>query len=135
MPADIDFGTWLERELAARGWVPFHLAKRAGVQPSTIQNLISGERNLGADVGRAIAHALGLPEHIVFLAAGLLTEKPADLTAHPIKASIARILEKTEDDEKLRRMLRAIELFDETGGADQDQGKKAGRASRLPLAR
>jgi hypothetical protein len=71
-----NFPEWLEAQLAKRGMLPFHLAKKAGVGASTIQNLLSGERHLGPDVACAIAKSLELPQVTVFLAASLMTEAP-----------------------------------------------------------
>jgi hypothetical protein len=135
MPEKEDFPAWLERQLAERGWLPYHLAKKSGLGASTILNLLSGERKLGPDAGRAMAKALELPEHVVFLAGGLLTEAPPDLGGHPIKATIAREIGLEDDPNVLASLLEVIRAMRGLGGSDKDAGKKAGKVSRLPLAR
>lgn len=72
--AEMEFSEWLKRELDRRNMKPFHLAKKAQLNASTILHLLAGERALGAEGARAIAAALDVPQAVVFLAAGILTE-------------------------------------------------------------
>ena len=70
-----DFAEWLEIQLSERNWRPAELARRTGLDTGYISNLLNRERNLGPRAGRAIAHALDLPEELVFREAGLLSPK------------------------------------------------------------
>lgn len=126
MPPQEKFKDWLARELSVRGWKPFHLAKRAGVNASTILNLLDGKKGVGPDTARAIAHAFEMPELTVFLAAGLLTEAPADLlNSHPVKASIARLVDHENQETVLLRMMELSRIAVELGpDADAETFRK-----------
>lgn len=63
---------WIFDELNQRGWTPAELAKRAGVNTGTLSRVLTGDRNAGPDLCRAIAKALGEPPEKVFRIAGLL---------------------------------------------------------------
>jgi transcriptional regulator with XRE-family HTH domain len=70
------FSTWLQSELDSRGWSQSDLARASQTSPGTISNLITGLRQPGDDLCRAIASAFKMPQWRVFLFAGLLTEPP-----------------------------------------------------------
>jgi len=70
------FAEWLEKELETRGWPISELARRAEVSHPAISRLISGVRNPGPDLCRAIAKGLEISEEKVFRMAGLLSELP-----------------------------------------------------------
>jgi len=71
------FGKWLEKELETRGWPISELARRAEVSHPAISRLISGIRNPGPDLCRAIAQGLEIPEEKIFRMAGLLSDLPS----------------------------------------------------------
>jgi hypothetical protein len=73
--SSVDFPEWLKQQIAERQLKPFHLAKAAGLNASTILHLLSGEREIGSKAARDIARALELPQIVVFQAAGLITEQ------------------------------------------------------------
>lgn len=73
-----EFVKWLENELRIRDWKLSDLARAAGVSPATITHILNEERNLGPDVGRAIARALMISEIEIFRHAGLLSPEPSD---------------------------------------------------------
>lgn len=77
MVAQAHFGQWLAKELEGRGWNPSEMARRCSVSHVAILRVISGERNAGPDLCRAIAKALEMPEEKVFRLAGHLSALPA----------------------------------------------------------
>lgn len=72
----IDFGNWLLKEMENRGLSQAELARRAGVNQSTISLVIGGKRGVGEDLCTALAKAFGLPIETIFRAAGLLPHRP-----------------------------------------------------------
>lgn len=130
----MDFADWLQAELDRRGMKPYHLAKEAGIGANSVQNILKRERNVGPELARRIARALKLPEHVVFLAAGLLSEPVPDLGSHPIKATIAREIGDEDDPQVLARLLDLIRIARGLGGSAAEQGKKGAGMSRLPIA-
>jgi transcriptional regulator with XRE-family HTH domain len=52
------------------------LGRASGLSTSFIANLLNDLRQAGPEAARKIARALGMPQYVVFLAAGLLTEAP-----------------------------------------------------------
>lgn len=71
-----EFSTWLEYQLAMRGWRPIDLANAAGVPNATISRVLNGDRKAGPEVATAIADALDLSPEFVFRRAGLLPDLP-----------------------------------------------------------
>ena len=72
----MEFNEWLMHELERRGWNNSELARRAGVVPSTISMIISGQKEPGDKTLRGIARAFNLPPANVFRMAGLLPTRP-----------------------------------------------------------
>lgn len=72
----MDFKAWLAQELDRRGWSHAEMGRRAGVAQTTISNVISGNRDPGPALCRAVAKALGETEEKVFRLAGLLSPLP-----------------------------------------------------------
>ena len=139
------FSEWLQAQLDARGMKPFHLAKAAGLNASTILNLLSGERQLGADSARAIAAALDLPQWEVFQAAGLITEAPkvGEKPIDPQLARIYRLVDKLAakgDPSDLETLAKIIKAFEEGRGDSPPKTSSRRQATAensnlLPLAR
>ncbi len=50
MTMGTDFETWLNEELQSRGWSQSELARRGGVNSSSINRIMSGERKPGSEV-------------------------------------------------------------------------------------
>jgi integrase len=70
------FSDWLENEIQRRDWKPADVASKAGISRGSVSNILSGLRQPGPDVCRAIAHALQVEEEEVFRRAGLLSPIP-----------------------------------------------------------
>lgn len=80
----INFQTWLNSELADRGWTAVDLmrsAQSAGYKISLnqISKVIKGVRQAGPDTCIAIAHGLGVPREEVFRARGWLLREPREV--------------------------------------------------------
>lgn len=73
-----EFQEWLQEQLNLRNWTASKLAAQAGVGPSTITRILTGERGAGKDVCAKIAQVLGEDPDKVFRLAGLLPEKGTD---------------------------------------------------------
>ena len=71
------FSDWIETQLNDKGWKPADLARAAGVTDAALSRVLSGSRNPGPDLCRAIARALNEPAEKVFRLAGLLPPLPA----------------------------------------------------------
>jgi transcriptional regulator with XRE-family HTH domain len=67
-----NFVTWLTKEMEDRGWNNSELARRAGLVPSAVSQVIAGNRGTGPEFCRSVARALNLPPETVFRKAGLL---------------------------------------------------------------
>lgn len=73
---DTDFDAWLIRELNERGWSNSELARRAGVVPSTVSMILSGQKRPGLEFCVGVARALRMPPEVVLRRAGLLPSLP-----------------------------------------------------------
>ena len=52
------FSEWLASELERHAWSQAELTRRANVSQAAISNLLSGRRNAGEEVCRAVTRAL-----------------------------------------------------------------------------
>ena len=84
-----DFVDWLIQEVAKRGWSYRELSRRAGLSPSAVSKVASGERNAGFDFCMSIAGPLASTPEEVLRLAGLLPSLPGT----DGDASMARTLE------------------------------------------
>ena len=94
-----EFSTWLENQLALRGWRPADLATAAGLPNATITRVLNGDRKAGPEVASAIAAALSLTPEYVFRRAGLLPEAPAP-DRDPTFTEILEIMRNLPPDER-----------------------------------
>ena len=102
-----DFVTWLTNEMETRGWSNSELARRAGLVPSAVSQVITGSRRPGPDFCRSVAQALVLPPETVFRMAGLLPALPGpieDVTFGEL-LDVVRNLSAGEREEVLRYAL------------------------------
>lgn len=75
---DAAFVTWLNEEMDARGWKGAELARRAGLDPSSVTNVLNTMRRPGIEFCTGIGRAFGLPPEQVLRRAGLLPAVPDD---------------------------------------------------------
>jgi transcriptional regulator with XRE-family HTH domain len=69
-----EFADWLAEQLGKQGWSQSELARRSGVTPAGVSQVLSGKADPGPDFCNGIARALGIPPERVFRQAGLLPE-------------------------------------------------------------
>ena len=72
---NIDFPTWLQNELNARGWSQADLVRTTKLSTGSISHLLTGMRNPGPEACNALAKAFGYSAEMVFRVAGLLPAK------------------------------------------------------------
>jgi transcriptional regulator with XRE-family HTH domain len=101
------FGDWLNRELEDRAWGNSDLARAAGLQPSTLSRIISGDRGIGPDACLGIARALRIQPEKVFRKAGLLPALPSAVADEQEAISLLRQLP-ARTRETIMTMLRAL---------------------------
>jgi transcriptional regulator with XRE-family HTH domain len=93
----MDFSDWLENELDKLGWSSADLARRSGLNPSTLSMVHNHKRRAGVDTCRAIAKAMHLPEADVLRAAGLMApERDAD----PVIGELLELAAKLPADDR-----------------------------------
>jgi transcriptional regulator with XRE-family HTH domain len=59
------FSEWLVNELNKRNWTQKELARKSGLNPSTINYIIKHHRGLGLKSVNRLAQALGIPEELI----------------------------------------------------------------------
>lgn len=87
------FGEWLETQMRERGLGVRELGRLSGVGTGTISRLLSESRGVGPDVCQKLARALGLPEIVVFVQAGLMsqTANTEELTLRELYAILSEL--------------------------------------------
>ena len=103
----MDFPTWLQHEMDARGWSQSELARRSGFTAPAINKVLNRERLPGVDICRGIAKAFGLSDIQVLEIAGLATDKDRVKFSPIVEATAAMLNELSENDqEEIRAMVR-----------------------------
>ena len=86
------------------------LARRADVSDAAISDVLSGRRNLGLDLAKAIAKALGVHSVDVLYAAGLI-EKPKEATQDRWVRRVERKLESITNERDREIVEKTIDLL------------------------
>lgn len=68
------FGEWVTEQRERRGWSQNELARRMGISSGRLSMILTEQRGFKDDFCRDLARALGLPEIVVFVQAGLMSE-------------------------------------------------------------
>jgi len=71
------FVEWLQEQLQEKGWTVAELARRADTPQSGLVNIVNRQKNLGIDVAKRIARALGISQ-IELFARALLIDEPIE---------------------------------------------------------
>ncbi|MBN2005335.1 MAG: helix-turn-helix transcriptional regulator [Anaerolineae bacterium] len=71
------FTEWLNEVIAEQGVSVAELARRIGVSPAAVSQILSGKNNPGPEFCRGLASVLALPPDGIFRRAGLLPNLPA----------------------------------------------------------
>lgn len=114
------FSDWLNDKLIEKGWSQADLARKTGASRTAISNLLSEKRDLGPDLGKSIAQALGISEEEVFRAAGLLKAKQLDEYAERLAHRISLL--PPEEQEILDAMIDG--LLQKRGKQSENNGIK-----------
>ena len=72
-----DFVSWINDELAKRGWGYNELGRRAGLSSGGVSVVMSGRQNPGFEFCVKVAEAFGEPPETILRLAGLLPPLPA----------------------------------------------------------
>jgi transcriptional regulator with XRE-family HTH domain len=70
------FAQWIVEEVESRGWSYAELGRRANLAGATISQVITEQKNPGADFCLGIARAFRVPPEEVFRRAGILPPLP-----------------------------------------------------------
>ena len=71
---------WIVDETEKRNWSNNDLAKRAGLSPSHLSMVMSGQRSITYDFCTAIARAFGERPEVMFRMAGLLSPSEGEVS-------------------------------------------------------
>lgn len=71
---DMQFAEWVRRQLVDRDWSQGELARRMGMTPAAVSYVMNEGRNPGPEFCRELARAFRVPEIVVFVQAGLMSE-------------------------------------------------------------
>lgn len=122
---DIKFRDWLLTTLEEKEWSQADLARHAKVSRTAISDAISGKRNVGKDLGLALARALNVPPDEIFRAAGLLPPtKDSDDTLKRID-HLYHTLEDPANKQKALEFLEFLRTSEERGEHHAKKGKKS----------
>lgn len=102
---DTDFALWLIAEMDRRGWTNSELSRRAGIVPSTLSKVISGQNSPGLDFCLGVARAFGYPPERVLRESGLLPTALADERLFQQFMDVARNLSQAELENALEYLL------------------------------
>jgi transcriptional regulator with XRE-family HTH domain len=102
-----EFRNWLAEELERRGWSSSELARRAGVVPSTVSQVLSGANRPGFDLCIGVAQALGERPDYMLRRAGLLPPLPSTVEEEEEMLTLFRRLPDGER-KTMMVMLRAL---------------------------
>jgi transcriptional regulator with XRE-family HTH domain len=121
-----NFVTWLTTEMETRGWNNSELARRAGLVPSAVSQVIAGNRGPGPDFCRSVARALSLPPEMVFRRAGLLPGLPGP-EEDVMFGELLDVMRNLSVDERERLLEYALFLYhhEVTKGKPSDAGTGA----------
>lgn len=101
MSMDTDFVQWLNNAMGERGWSQSELARRAGIDQSTISRVLAGQ-GAGSEFCIGIARALGeLPERVLRLA-GILPPLPPSVQEEHALVQHLRRMSATDRDAVVR---------------------------------
>jgi transcriptional regulator with XRE-family HTH domain len=122
----MDFADWLQQEIDRRGLNANKLAKASGRKANTIQNILHRERSVGPEVARDLARAFGLPQAVVFRAAGLMTEAVPLEGDDPQVVKIYNMI-RDWDEKRLDTLLAIIAVVEAQAGQGGDDPNTRGR--------
>lgn len=105
MENEIDFPTWLQKELDARGWNQSDLSRRSGITTGQISRILNGTRGPAPETLNGIAKAFHLSPELIFRIAGLL---PPRENVEPLDEELLDLFEQLtpEDQDEILQLAR-----------------------------
>lgn len=116
---------FVKKELERKGWNRSELSRKSGLSTGTISNVLNDDRPAGVDVVRAMAVALGVPQHILFYYARLITELPGEIPVE-VQETASALLKLPERDRQEIMDIVSVKVK-RLGNADRDSGGKEKR--------
>ncbi len=93
--------TWLNQEISRRGWDTLDLARQAGLSPTVVQNILSGQETADFEFCYGVALALDKQPARIFNMAGLLSDAGLKLANELARSSALSV-------ETIRRAARQL---------------------------
>lgn len=115
------FATWIINELDRRGWNQSELARRAGLSPTAVSDVLSSRRNPGLVFCDGIAQAFKMPSEDVYRIAGLL---PGETDADPTLSKIQHLFSALQDEGSKQKALEFLQFLSDLEDKDARKGKK-----------
>ena len=91
-----NLSVYLNGELEKRGWSQRELARRAGLSPTSISEVMAGKRGPGRRVCQAVAQALQVPPERILLEAGILEPLPDSVLFHELTTIAKQLSEQNQ---------------------------------------
>ena len=95
---DNPFVDWLLAQISSRGWTSAELAKRMDMNQGNLSNILTRKVNLGPDVARRMADALGVPQIELFAVAKLIDQPISPRNA--AEAELMKLADDLTDDDR-----------------------------------
>ena len=126
-PQEEDFVTWLDSELKARGWSTRELARRAGVSPAAISNVLNRHNRPGKRTCKGVARALETSPEDIFRRAGILPPVPSLDANAEVMLHLFRNLP-DDEQERVLTIMRALSTMhataaDDANGSNNQKGE------------
>jgi len=118
------FIDWFEVELKSRKWSRAELARRSGINQSSLAMIYSGDRKPGTELCTNIARAFNLPPEAVYRAAGLLPPIPDENVKAQELAHLANEMPDTALDDVLEFARHRLELAEKRGEYETKKSKQ-----------
>lgn len=107
---------WIVDEVERRSWSNNELAKRAGLSPSHLSMVMSGQRSVTFDFCAAIAKAFGERPEVLFRKAGLLPPSSGKMDElNEEEAELIQIRRKLSRPRQIAMLETARAIFDRYG--------------------
>ena len=110
-----EFNNWISEKLRELGWSQADLAKRSGLRPGTISNIMTGTRDVSPESAQKIARAFREPVSVAFEKAGFLKKVEAETALEEKLLSTFRLLPENEKKLIIRQIQGTILLLEQQG--------------------
>ena len=118
------FANWILREIDSRGWNQSELARRSGLSPTAVSDVLSGRRNPGIVFCDGVAQAFKIPSAEVYKIAGLL---PVDELSDPSLSKIQHLFNSLQDEGNKQKALEFLQFLSDLEYKNGRKGKTVGQ--------